>query len=140
MSTGLVAAGSILLCLIIKKPFVIQSFLHQLPTASNPHLNTLQYIEMSYRTTNHDSEKRKRTIKKVYLAYKFKMTLTQQEKVIKNMYKGERSEIHKNITSFSLPFLHSKGVPKSSPFLPRSSYQLNFPSHTRQLLSCINTS
>ena len=104
------------------------------------HLYTLQYIETSYRTTNHDSENRKRTIKKVYLVHKFKMTLTQQEKIIKNMYKGERSEIHKNITSFSVPFLHSKGVPKSSPFSPRSSYQLNFPSHTRQLLLRINTS
>lgn len=96
---------------------------------------------MSYRTTNnHDSENRKRTVKKVHLAHKLKMTLTRQEKVIKNMYKGERIELHKNITSFSPPFLYSKCFPKSSPFSPSSSYQLNFPCHTRQLLSCINTS
>ena len=81
---------------------------------------------MSYRTTNnHDSENRKRTVKKVHLAHKLKMTLTRQEKVIKTCTR----ERGLSYTKISHHFHH--------PFFIPNAFQSLLPSHQAALINLI---
>lgn len=99
---------------LLRRLLLSSLFYTNLLSASNPHFKyTLTHsnkLQEKQKQTpppkHHDSENRK--IKKVHLAYKLKMIIIQEEKVVKTMYKRKRIEIHKNITSFSRLFLRSK--------------------------------